>query len=334
MGRVVDNLKNRAQLSILSSIRTLSVSHIIKGSSVPDHPDTLAKFCSASTAEKILSSQRLRWSAPHLLSDPFELTHRTALNFDPLSLLEGVIRTATGMIFSREEPRSNSPLANVIRRWREEERFASPEEAEEVLTELMARMVDQRQVSIDETMADWRRFTRELRICCLSAKADNLPSWQRFADSHRGVALKFRCGEYTALPEPKAVDYNPNRPEITTFKEQINAILHHEEVNAQARFLGKFLVKPPMAGDEHEWRCFFHAKDLASSRENDDSLWFDDRPFEKSDLDSVYLGAFMPASDKQRLMAITRERYPSAKIFQAQPIAGKYEIEFARIKAG
>lgn len=301
---------------------------------MPEHPDTLAKFCSASTAEKILSSQRLRWSAPHLLSDPFELTHQTQLNFDPMTLLQGVIRTATGMIFSREEPRSQSPLATVIRRWRDEERFASPEEAEEVLTELMSRMVDQRQATIDETMADWRRFTRELRLCCFSTKADNLPSWQRFADSHRGAVLRFRCGEFTALPDPKPIEYSPNRPEITTFKEQVNAILHHEEVNAQARFLEKFLIKPPMASDEQEWRCFYHAREQASSRENDDNLWYDDRPYEKSDLTSVYFGAFMAVKDKQRLLAIARERYPNAKVFQAHPIAGRYEIEFTRVKTG
>lgn len=299
---------------------------------MPDHPDTLAKFCSATTAEKILSSQRLRWSAPHLLSDPFELNHQTQLNFDPMTLLDGVIRTATGMIFSREEPRSRSPLATVIRRWRDEERFASPDEAEDVLKELMSRMVNQRQTAIDETMADWRRFTRELRLCCFSAKADNLPSWQRHADCHRGAALRFRCGEFTALPEPKAVEYSPNRPEITTFKEQINAILHHDDVNAQDSFLEKFLVKPPMSSDELEWRCFFHAEDQASSRENDDSLWYDDRPFEKSDLTSVYLGAFMSSKDKRRLVSIISERYTNAKMFQAQVIPGKYEIEFSRLK--
>jgi len=299
---------------------------------VPEHPDTLAKFCSAASAEKILSARRLRWSAPHLLSDPFELTHQTQLNFDPMTLLDGVIRTATGMIFSREEPKSQSALATVIRRWRDEERFASPEEAEEVLKELMSRMVDQRQESIEETMADWRRFTRELRICCFGARPDNLPSWQRHADGHRGAALRFQCGEFTSQPDPKPVDYSPNRPEITTFKEQINAILHHEDVKAQDRFLQKFLVKPPMASEEQEWRCFYHAKDQASSRENDDSLWYDDRPFEKSDLSSVYLGAFMSNNDKHRITALVQEQYPNANIFQARPIPGKYEIEFTRLK--
>lgn len=299
---------------------------------MPDHPDTLAKFCSTATAESILTSQRLRWSAPHLLMDPFELTHQTQLNFDPLTLLEGAIRNATNMIFSREAPRSNSPLTTVIRRWRDEERFNSPEEAEDVLKELLSRMVDQRQESIEAMLADWRRFTRELRICCFSAKADNLPAWQRFADNHHGIALRFRCGEYTALKEPQAVEYSSNRPEITTFKEQINAILHHEKVNAQARFPDKFLVKPPMATDEQEWRCFYQATDQASSRETDDNLWYDDRPFEKNDLDAIYFGAFIPAANKQRLLSIAREQYPETKLFQAQPLPGKYEIEFVRIK--
>lgn len=299
---------------------------------MPDRPDTLAKFCSATTAEKILTSQRLRWSAPHLLLDPFELTHQTQLNFDPMALLDGVIRSATNMIFSHELPRSNSPLATVIRRWREEERFASPEEAEEVLKELMSRMVDQRQVSIEEMMADWRRFTRELRICCFTARADNLPAWQRFADNHHGLALRFRSGEYTALPEPKPVEYSPNRPEITTFKEQINAILHQEKVHAQAQFLDKFLIKPSMASDEQEWRCLYQATDQASSRETDDNLWYDDRPFEKSDLDAIYFGAFIRPADKQRLLSVARDQYPETKLFQAQPIPGKYEIEFVRVK--
>ncbi|WP_347331289.1 DUF2971 domain-containing protein [Marinimicrobium locisalis] len=301
---------------------------------MPDFPDTLAKFCSARTAEQILSSRRLRWSAPHLFCDPFELTHHTPLSFDPLTLLDGVIRSATGMIFSRESPKSHSALATVIRRWREEERFASPEEAEEVLKELMSRMVDQRQVSLEELMADWRKFTRELRICCFSARADNLDSWQLFADHHRGVALRFRCGEYTALPEPKPVEYSPNRPEITTFKEQINAILHQEKVNAQSRFLDKFLVKPPMSAEQQEWRCFYQATDHASSREADENLWYDDRPFEKSDLASAYLGAFISTEDKQRVLRLVREEYPETKVFQAAPIPGKYEIEFHRVKGG
>lgn len=299
---------------------------------MPDSPESLVKFCTAGTAEQILSGRRLRWSAPHLLGDPFELDHQSELGFDPLTLLDGVIRAATGMIFSREPPRSNSSLATVVRRWREEERFASPEEAEEVLKELMSQVVDQRQHSIEEMMADWRKFTRELRLCCFSAKPDSLSCWQLFADRHRGLALRFRCGEYTSLEAPRAVEYSSNRPEITSFREQLNAILYQEKINAQARFAEKFLVKPPVCSEEQEWRCFFHATDMASSREPDDGLWYDDRPFEQSDLAAVYFGAFIPANQKQRIATLVRESYPDARLFQASPVPGRYEVEFSRLR--
>ncbi|MDQ2078441.1 DUF2971 domain-containing protein [Marinimicrobium sp. ABcell2] len=299
---------------------------------MPEHPDTLAKYCTADTAEKILSGRALRWHGPHLLGDPFELTHQSPLGFDPSTLLDGVIRTASAMIFARELPRSNSPLVAVIRRWRDEERFNSPEEAEEVLKELMGRMVDQRQGAIDELMADWRSFTRQLRICAFGAKVDNLASWQRYADNHRGAVIRFRCGEYSALTDPRPVQYQNTRPEITTVKEQLNAILHNEAVTARDHFLDKFLVKPAQASAEQEWRCFRHAVNEASSKQSDDRRWYDDHPFERSEVSGVYFGAFMAIEHKQKLLAIVKEHYADAKLFQAEPVPGKYEIEFVRIK--
>lgn len=297
-----------------------------------EHPETLAKFCTAEAAEKILSTRHLRWHGPHLLGDPFELTHQSPLSFDPTTLLDAVIRTATAMIFARELPRSNSPLVAVVRRWREEERFDSQEEAEEVLTELMGRMVDQRQGALDELMAEWRLFTRQLRICSFAAKADNLACWQRYADNHRGAVIRFRCGEYTALPEPRAVQYQSSRPEITSVKEQLNAILHNESVSVRERFLDKFLVKPVQANGEQEWRCFRYGADEPSSKQPDDRLWYDDHPFERAEVNAVYFGAFMSIEDKQKLLAIVQEHYSEAKVFEAEAIPGKYDIAFTRVQ--
>ncbi len=298
---------------------------------MPEYPETLAKYCTAEAAGKILSSRQLRWHGPHLLGDPFELTHQSPLGFDPATLLDAAIRTATAMIFARELPRSNSPLMAVVRRWREEERFDSQEEAEEVLTELLGRMVDQRQAALDELMAEWRLFTRQLRICSFAAKPDNLACWQRYADNHRGAVIRFRCGEYTSLAEPRAVQYQSVRPEITTVKEQLNALLHNESVNARERFLDKFLIKPVQANAEQEWRCFRHATDEPSSKQPDDRLWYDDHPFERAEVGAVYFGAFMDIEDKQKLLSILREHYSEATVFEAEPIPGKYDIAFTRI---
>ncbi|WP_339616514.1 DUF2971 domain-containing protein [uncultured Gilvimarinus sp.] len=298
---------------------------------MPDHPDTLAKYCPTQTALAIVESQALRWSAPALFADPFELNHRTTLAFDPHSLLDSVIRAACGMIFARDEPRGNSPLSTVIRRWRDEERFASPEEAEEALHELMARMVDQRQSAIDEMMSEWRQYTRALRICSFSTKADNLTAWQYYADCHRGAVLKFACGENTSLAHPKAVNYNPIRPEISSLKDQLNAVLHNEQLRPQDTFEDKFLSKPPTAKGEKEWRCFTEAGDEDGLRDNNEQHWYIDRPFAQDELKSVYLGAFMPVSDKKALLDAVKKHNPDTKVFQALPVAGKYEVEFTRV---
>lgn len=294
-----------------------------------DHPDSLAKFCTAATALQVLSTQTLRWSAPHLFADPFEQDHRTQLAFDPHGLLDAVLRTAISMIFSPDEPRGNSPLATVIRRWRDEERFANPEEAEEVLRELMSRMVNQRQTEIDELMADWRRFTRHLRICSFSAKPDNLACWQHWGDNHRGLAIRFDVNELSGEP-PHKVDYKNLRPEITTLKEQLNAVLYNERPTPQEHFLEKFLVKSPVNSHEQEWRCFYHATAEGSSKHNDESLWYDDRPFPRSAVSSVYLGAQMAAADKKTLLDLLKKDYPQCKVFTAASLQGKFDIEFHR----
>jgi hypothetical protein len=297
---------------------------------LPEHPDTLAKYCHPQAALAAIESQTLRWSAPALFADPFELNHRTTLAFDPHSLLDNVIRTACGMIFAREQPRGHSPLAMVIRRWRDEERFASPEEAEDALHELMARMVDQRQADIDEMLSDWRRYTRALRICAFSTKADNLIAWQHYADGHRGAVLKFACGEGTSLPHPKPVNYHPARPEISTLKDQLNAVLYNEQLHPQDTFEDKFLSKPPSAKGEKEWRCFTEAGD-EDLRNTNEQHWYLDRPFEQEELKAVYLGAFMRVADKKALLAAVKQHAPQAKVFQAAPVAGKYEVAFTRV---
>ena len=294
-------------------------------------PETLVKYCTATTAQKILSSQTLRWAAPHQFSDPFELNHQTQLNFDPHVLLQAAIKMASAMIFGKDAPRGATPLMAAIRRWRDEERFASPEEAEDVLRELLSQVVDQRQAVLDQVMTDWRKFARTLRICSFTAKPDNLASWQNFADHHRGVAIRFQSGEFTALPKPRKVEYSTVRPEITTLKEQMSAIMNNERVVPQEHFFEKFTVKPSTSAGEQEWRCFHQEDEGLSATSNADQVAHSDIKFERSEITAVYFGAFTPPKIKREIFDLVKEKYSQAKIFQAKAVSGKYEIEFERI---
>ncbi|MGM8227186.1 DUF2971 domain-containing protein [Cellvibrio sp. ARAG 10.3] len=302
-----------------------------------EYPETLSKFCTAETATRILTSHTLRWSSPHLFGDPFELDHRTGLSFDPHLLLNEVVRTTIAMIFSPSAPHGNSPLMNGIRRWRDDGRFETPAEAEAsaALMELLSKMVDQRQADIDILMADWRHFTRHLRICSFSAKPDNLACWQRHADNHRGAVIRFHVHELGINPDAadavRPIEYRQIRPEITTIKEQLNAAIYAEKPDLQAGFLDKLLCKSSIASSEQEWRCFYHALTEPSSKSNNDMDWFDDRSFLSKAVSAIYLGAYMSVEDKKVLLDMQREYYPNAKILQAQPVHGKYDVEFVKV---
>lgn len=304
---------------------------------MPDYPETLSKFCTAETAVSILSTQQLRWSSPHLLGDPFELDHRSSSSFDPHKLLSEVVHITIAMIFSPTNPQGSSPLLSGIRRWRDDERFGTPSEAQEsaALMELLSKMVDLRQTDIDQMMAEWRNFTRYLRICCFSAKPDNLACWHDFANNHRGAVIRFHSGSlYTEKPgeePPGQVEYKNIRPEVTTLKEQLNAIIYNERLKPQETFFEKLLCKSTLCNREQEWRCFYTAKDEASAKSNNDTEWFDDRPFDKASVRAIYFGAYMSVDDKKRLLDLQREHYPEVKVFQATPIPGKYEMEFIRL---
>ena len=302
-----------------------------------EQPDNLSKFCTTETAVTILSSRTLRWSSPHLFGDPFELDHRTSLSFDPQMLLKEVIGQTIAMIFSPTQPQGNSTLVNGIRRWRADERFATPSEAESntALIELLSKRVDLCQKDIDTLMADWRYFTRHLRICCFSEKSHNANSWQRYADNHRGAVIRFNarqvCRDLHEDDSAQRVIYRNLRPEITTLKEQLHAAIHQPLNDLQARFVDKLLSKSTVARNEQEWRYFYHATSESSSKSNNDEDWFDDRPFDSEAITGIYLGAFMPVDDKKRLLELRNLHYPEVRIFQALAAHDKYEIEFKRL---
>ena len=129
---------------------------------------SLVKFTDAESALRILTDASLRWSAPSLFNDPFELDHHSKLNFDSRTLLIACVKSTLGMIFSRDDPKGSSPLLKAVRRWRVEDRFDSEEEAQDVLSELLLSMVQQREPEMLSLMREWQQFSRSVRILCLT----------------------------------------------------------------------------------------------------------------------------------------------------------------------
>ena len=293
--------------------------------------DILFKFCSAESAKKILSTQSMRWSAPCLLGDPLEPSHETRLNFDSQDLLKGAIKAATSMIFAREVPKGNAPLLTAIRRWREEERFGSPEEAESVLQELMSQMVDQRLEAINKIMSDWQNYAQRLRICSFSSRWENLAAWQLFSHHYTGVVLRFQLQDTKSFGDPIPVKYASERPVITSIKHQLGIILTNERHIAQEHFQDKFTTKPSEYSNQQELRCFYQVSDTDPAPGSDCSQWYIDRPFEPESLKGVYFGMHTTQQDKQEIWDLVKKNFSLVKIFATKVLPAKFELESERL---
>jgi len=293
--------------------------------------DTLYKYCSAETAKLILASRSLRWSASHLYADPLELTYQSELPFNNDDLLSAAIKAATSFIFAKDAPSGRAPLMAAIRRWRDEERFDSPEEAEQVLHDLLSQMVTHRIEEIEQIVTDWKALTKRLRICCFSAKADDLNSWYKYADNQRGVILRFHNEGSAYFGEAARIKYSDNRPAISSMKEQLNTVLVNDGHRPQDYFLEKFAAKPMSYKSEQEWRCFYEQKESEAPIDEDPNKHFIDRPFNTDDLKAVQFGSATSLEDKKEIWDVLKSNYSLVKVFETTIGTTNFELKTDRI---
>lgn len=290
---------------------------------------SLVKYCSIETGLKILNSQSLRWSAPHLFHDPFEPDHLSAPDFTPESLLEAIIKEAISMLFGPSEPSGKSNrLVAAIARWRDEERFASEDEAAQVLNQLLSQVAEQMQEGIDEYLSDWQTFAREIRICSFSDKPNNMACWQRYAENHAGIALRFKAGAGTALANTHRISYSTSPPLITSLQQQVAVTYGREAAPASEDFQEKLLLKNKANNVEREWRCFNSEQVEADS---DEQLWYNNKPFTAGELRAIYLGLGTSREDRDSIIQLARKKYGNSKVYQAKVSSSSYGIEFEQV---
>jgi hypothetical protein len=276
-----------------------------------------------------MSSQSLRWSSAHLFNDPFELSHLSQPDFSPDKLLQSIIKEAISMLFGPIEPSGKSNrLVAAVARWREEERFGSEEEAEQVLSQLLGQIAQQQQQSIDSYMAAWQQFSSALRVCSFSDKPTNRHAWQRYGENHAGIALRFNTGEGTALPEPRKVSYSTIPPLITSLKQQVAVTYGRENPPSPQGFIAGMLNKSKDNNIEREWRCFCTDKAELST---DDQLWHSQKEFSEAELKAVYLGLMTSQQNKSAVIKLVKEKYKGTKVYQAEKLPNRYEIDFVQV---
>lgn len=297
-------------------------------------PNSLIKFCSAETADKILATHSLRWNAPHLFNDTCELDYHSQLRFSHSELLDALTKKALRLIFQSDTPVGEGQVLQAIRRWRAEQRFSDEEEAAGVIKGLLAQVVEARRESLAKQVKQWRNYALRVRICSLHARIDSLNCWRYYADNHQGVALRFSCAENSSLSDATRVNYTDVRPEISTLEEQMLDIIGSKkrvELSTDS-FRAKLLMKPKQFAAEQEWRCFRLMPNTTENLEKAKDEGWSSVKFIPSELTEIYFGAHTNEAFKQKLIQNAIKLNRKIRIFESNLHRSKFQLQFTRLE--
>ncbi|MCR8923617.1 hypothetical protein NO559_12610 [Dasania sp. GY-MA-18] len=287
----------------------------------------LYKYCDIVTALKIINSQSLRWSAPHLYNNPYELNYLSDTDFTAQQLLQGLCQEALAVLFGEAEATGNNKLVSTITRWQHDSRFISEQEAEPVLKQLLLPMAQQHQATVNEYLQQWRAFAQNIRICCFASSPDNAKNWQRYADNHQGIVLQFDNQEPSLSPY-HAVNYGQRPIAATSLQQQVDIAFGRRAAPQPEQLHQLLLHKPWFDEDEQELRCF---DSEATTADSDDQLWYKAKPFQPQSLTNIYLGINIDSSDKKHLQKLVAKAYPQCRIYQSELVSNSYNLSFTAI---
>jgi hypothetical protein len=151
-----------------------------------------------------------------------------------------------------------------------------------------------------------KRHTQRKGLACFLSSCNNLLAWAHYADSHKGVCLKFDILEDTALfSTTKRVEYRKMYPEydyLTNKNDFVNQM---------------FFIKSEEWVNEGEVRVL-----------KDKKGYFD---FNPKSLKEVVFGCKICDTDKLTLTKVIRTYYPECEIKQAVKNDNRFSLNFIEI---
>ncbi|MCW2394224.1 MULTISPECIES: DUF2971 domain-containing protein [unclassified Sphingobium] len=222
-------------------------------------------------------NRRMYWAAPNTFNDPFDCA--------PVPDFSGTAREMTLKL--RETLRRNFP---DMARWE------------------IKRLAKSRLENRDELIDGLRERVEETRrtygVCCFSERNDHLLMWGHYAESHKGIALRFRTAQLeTPHWAPLKVEYSQDRPIVNVAKYENDELIRKT-----------LLIKPEPWSYEQEWRL----------------VNFHDGPgvyhFRPEFLDGIIFGAATSDDLKREIASWVKESRKPVSLYQAELDNRRYEL--------
>lgn len=261
------------------------------------------KYMSATTAKIVLNNGTLRWSRSTMLNDPFDMNFELPMNPDVAKIKHEAERICWEQFVGGVEP-PESTLKNAFVRVRKLPREHQEEAFKERLPAAIDAWVGKMQQMLPQMHKDAKPFIKDFKILSLTVRPNIPTMWSHYADSYRGVVLRFRNSDKNSpFFMAKPVDYVDELPNLYSDQELIDHVTAKKPLGARMAVDKIIYTKSVHWSYEQEWRI-----SLGLGREK--ATEFEDRFFALQELDGVIFGLGTSEHDKEMITLLASKHTP------------------------
>ncbi len=297
---------------------------------IPNRPESYFKYMNAEVAKIVLVNQKLRWSSPHLLDDPFDVQRCFSLGFDAEELREPLCQEIMGLLLCDRVPDlSGKPhVERLVKCLRRSDHVREYGVLRQKLGESIGKGIQQAEIGV--IRKKWSELLPQFRILCFSAVHDNVQMWSHYADSHKGVVLEFQPRDDSSfLWASVPVTYQDSPPMIASKEEWVKSITGQEPLTTRGwqLFMPLTVTKTTGWKYQEEWRV------VTFMRKGESGL-YSDYPFNARELRSVYLGCEISEQDTDDVIALLRYNLAHVAVHRGRRVEQERSLSFARAPRG
>lgn len=290
------------------------------------------KYVTADTAEKILESGKLLWTAPHLFNDPFDHRITYRFSFTGEEAARKYYEVQGKIIFGPDEPvmvqdKLLGTLSLALRKQRLQ--GAAKEDALKKMREAADEMVgrlEKYQIELSKVLVE---FLAHSRVLCVSETYENVVMWSHYSEKHSGAVIKLNC--VNAVDDnfliARPVEYTKTFPDFLSVDDWVADHFGLKVIDYPNMAFNLAFIKHKDWSYEREWRV--HIPLFPNEPVGDGRTLYDKDPMV---FGALYLGCRMPMEMQQRLIAVAKRRYPHMEIYRASQSKSSFSLEFERIE--
>lgn len=288
------------------------------------------KYTTSDTAQKVIQTQKFRWSSPLLFNDPFDHQAGFVSLFTGHELSLAIERITEQAIFGDApfNPPVPTPFARATAVMRKN-RYRMPRE--EILNGMKVagkQIAEEYQGNFARLNDEIRSFLTHSRVFCMTESEDNVVMWSHYADQHKGVVFKLRRLEELdhRFIVARKVTYTDEPQPYLTLDQQVDNLVGNAYHDPTPLVWNSAHVKHTDWAYEKEWRV--HVPLLNEPA----GSGMTDYKEPKELFEAIYLGCRMPQGTLDQMTTLISEHLPNTEIYQAMKAPSQFQLSFDRIK--